>query len=317
MIGLSSIYALAGLLFFAVALRIGFDRAEPRRLRASVFFALVGASFLIGDQISDLANGGLALLLAALATAGALDGAKGPEAPLHPPQASGFRLLVPALAIPLIAFAGAGLLPLVRFGALPLLQAGAKTLPALAGLTLGVLVALALSFALLKVRAAEPIEGARGLMQALGWMALLPQMLAALGVVFAFAGVGQAISDLFSHILPADNRLAAVIAYCLGMALFTMALGNAFAAFPVMTAGIGLPILVGRFHADPAAIGAIGMLSGFCGTLATPLAANFNLAPAALLGLKDRYGVIRVQAPTAALILAGNIVLMSLLAFHP
>ena len=57
------------------------------------------------------------------------------------------------------------------------------------------------------------------------------------------------------------------------------------------------------------------MLSGFCGTLVTPMAANFNVVPAALLELPDRNGVIRVQAPTALIFLLGNIVLMYLLAF--
>lgn len=57
------------------------------------------------------------------------------------------------------------------------------------------------------------------------------------------------------------------------------------------------------------------MLSGFCGTLVTPMAANFNVVPAALLELPDRNGVIRVQAPTALILLLGNIVLMYLLAF--
>ena len=106
-----------------------------------------------------------------------------------------------------------------------------------------------------------------------------------------------------------------MLVYCLGMALFTVVMGNAFAAFPVMTAGIGLPLIVGRYHGDPAVMGAIGMLSGFCGTLVTPMAANFNLVPAALLQLRDRYGVIRAQAPTAALLLAGNTALMYFLVF--
>ena len=52
------------------------------------------------------------------------------------------------------------------------------------------------------------------------------------------------------------------------------------------------------------------MLAGFCGTLLTPMAANFNLLPAALLDLKDRYGVIRAQVPTALALLAFNILLL-------
>jgi uncharacterized membrane protein len=104
------------------------------------------------------------------------------------------------------------------------------------------------------------------------------------------------------------------------MAMFTFIMGNAFAAFPVMTAAIGLPILVGRFGGDPAIVCAIGMLAGFCGTLTTPMAANFNVVPANLLELPDRHapfnGVIRAQLPTAGLVLLANIALMYLLAFR-
>ncbi len=62
-------------------------------------------------------------------------------------------------------------------------------------------------------------------------------------------------------------------------------------------------------------IGSIGMLSGFCGTLMTPMAANFNLVPAALLELPDRNGVIKAQIPTALPLLIANTVLMYVLAF--
>ena len=101
----------------------------------------------------------------------------------------------------------------------------------------------------------------------------------------------------------------------LGMALFTIVMGNAFAAFPVMAAAIGMPILVRQFGGDPAVVAAIGMLAGFCGTLLTPMAANFNIVPAALLDLKDRNGVIKAQVATALPLLAVNIVLIWWLAF--
>jgi uncharacterized membrane protein len=153
-------------------------------------------------------------------------------------------------------------------------------------------------------------------MDTVGWAALLPQMLAALGAVFALAGVGQVIGDLVTTWLPMDSRLAAVAVYCLGMACFTMIMGNAFAAFPVLTAGVGLPVLVHRFGGDPAVVCSIGMLSGFCGTLMTPLAANFNLVPPALLELPDRYSVIKAQIPTALPLLLANLGLMYVLAFR-
>ena len=185
----------------------------------------------------------------------------------------------------------------------------------LLSLSLAAVVATGVGLILLRQPLMSPLQEGRRLIDTVGWAALLPQMLAALGAVFALAGVGETIGQLVTAFLPMDARLTAVAVYCLGMAAFTMIMGNAFAAFPVMTAGVALPILVGKFGGDPAVIAAIGMLSGFCGTLMTPLAANFNLVPAALLELPDRYAVIRAQIPTAMPLLLANMVLMYVLAF--
>jgi uncharacterized membrane protein len=106
-----------------------------------------------------------------------------------------------------------------------------------------------------------------------------------------------------------------VLAYALGMVAFTIIMGNAFAAFPVMTAGIGLPLLIMQHHANPAAMGALGMLSGYCGTLLTPMAANYNVVPAVLLELRDPNGVIRAQWPTAVFLFAANLLLMNFFVF--
>src|SRR4030095_12477725 len=128
-----------------------------------------------------------------------------------------------------------------------------------------------------------PLQEGRKLMDAVGWAAVLPQMLAALGSVFALAGVGDVIGGFASAWLPSDHLLIAVAAYALGMALFTMVMGNAFAAFPVMTAAIGLPLLMHEYGGDPAIVAAIGMLAGFCGTLMTPVAADSHIRAARLL----------------------------------
>ena len=146
--------------------------------------------------------------------------------------------------------------------------------------------------------------------------AILPLLLAMLGGVFAKAGVGEIVAELVRAGVPTDSRLACVLAYALGMALFTMLMGNAFAAFPVLTAGIGLPLLVQQHGADAASLAAIGMLSGYCGTLLTPMAANYNLVPAVLLKLPDRNAVIRAQVVTALPLLACNIVLMYFIPFR-
>jgi uncharacterized membrane protein len=107
-----------------------------------------------------------------------------------------------------------------------------------------------------------------------------------------------------------------VLLYAFGMVAFTMIMGNAFAAFPVMAAAIGVPILIHADGGKPAVIGAVGMLAGFCGTLMTPMAANFNVVPAALLELKNQYGVIKAQVPTALPLLLVNIVILYFAGFH-
>jgi uncharacterized membrane protein len=70
------------------------------------------------------------------------------------------------------------------------------------------------------------------------------------------------------------------------------------------------------FHGNPAVMAAIGMLSGYCGTLLTPMAANFNIVPAALLELPDKNAVIRAQVPTALTLLTCNVFLLYFLMFR-
>src|SRR3569623_1769430 len=158
-------------------------------------------------------------------------------------------------------------------------------------------------------------EGAR-LANAIGWALVLPQMLAALGAVFAAAGIGTTIGTLAGGIIPQGSVFLAVLLYALGMVVFSVIMGNAFAAFPVMVAAIGVPILIHGDGGNAAVIGAVGMLAGYCGTLMTPMAANFNIVPAALLELKSQYAVIRAQVPTALALLAANILILYVAGFH-
>jgi uncharacterized membrane protein len=312
MIGLPLVYLLAGLMFAAFAGLSAVDRENPKRFGNAAFWGLFALSFLFGDRFGDLGNGLLALALALIAGTGQLGvGVPKTTSPAEREclaATHGARLFVPALVIPLLVLVGSITLKRVSF-----VDPKQATLISLA---FAALVAAILAKVMFRQPASAPLQEGRRLMDLVGWAALLPQMLAALGAVFAIAGVGRTIGELAVQLTPVDSRFAVVVAYCLGMAVFTVMMGNAFAAFPVMTGGIALPLVIGRFGGDPAVVCAIGMLSGFCGTLLTPLAANFNLVPAALLQLKDRYAVIRAQAPTAVLMLIVNVVLMNALAFH-
>jgi uncharacterized membrane protein len=316
-IGLHDVYVLAGAMFGAFALLSVRDRSNPRRLGNGAFWALLAVSFLFGSQLGDTANGLLVVALIVLGGSGALGRGKlerrSAEARAHRAARRGNALLVPALLIPLIAVLGTFTLGRIELGGAPLADPNNVTLIALA---LGILVALLVALWQAKASPQTALEEGRRLADMIGWALILPQLLAALGAVFALAGVGGAVGHLATTWLPLRFPFAAVLVYCVGMALFTVVMGNAFAAFPVMTAAIGVPLIVQRFGGDPAIMGAIGMLSGFCGTLVTPMAANFNIVPAVLLELPDRNAVIKVQIPTAVALLVCNVLLMYGLVFR-
>jgi len=317
MIKLGAVYLLAGFVFGAFAVLSALDRNNPKRLGNATFWGLVATSFLAGDDLGDLGNGVLVLGLALIAGFGLLG--RGQPATTSSEERRvlsdrfGEKLFVPALALPVVVAFGVLVLKPLTLGGEPLLDPKQATLLSLA---LAAVVGVALALVLLRQPLISPLQEGRRLMDTVGWAALLPQVLAALGAVFALAGVGKVIGELVTAYIPMDTRLAAVAVYCLGMAGFTVIMGNAFAAFPVLTAGVGLPILIQRFGGDPAVVCAMGMLSGFCGTLMTPLAANFNLVPPALLELKDRYAVIKAQIPTALPLLVANVGLMYAFAFR-
>jgi uncharacterized membrane protein len=315
MITLEHVYMLTGAMFALFAIGRALDRSGPRRWRTAAFWAVYAGSFLAGSHLPDVANGLMLMALVVLAASGLAPAAQ--AAPLAErrvaAQKNGNRLFVPALAIPIVVLLGTVLAPHLRVDGSALFALGHTTLVALA---CAVMVALALGYALLQAPLLAPLHEGRRLMEAVGWAAVLPQILASLGALFAAAGVGKVIGRLVTDAIPMTSGSIAVVTYTLGMALFTVIMGNAFAAFPVMTAGVGLPLIVGRFGGDPVMMSALGMLSGFCGTLMTPMAANFNIVPAALLELPDRNAVIKAQIPTALMLLAANTVLMAMFVFR-
>ncbi|HEX8256420.1 MAG TPA: DUF979 domain-containing protein [Allosphingosinicella sp.] len=315
MITIQYVFYLVGALFGAWALLSAFDRTNPKRFGNAVFWGLMALSLIAGHRLGDVTNGFLVLGLAALATLKLL-GRGAPPAREAEKAAAGERygnaLFLPILIVLATAVVGTLLYlytPLNRSG---LFEANRETFILLC---LGVLLALAVIFVWLKPPPLAPLDEGRRLIDAVGWAAVLPLMLAALGLVLADTGVGKTIGALMLTVIPEGTVLPAVIVFGLGMALFTILTGNAFAAFPVMATAIGVPLLIQTYGGDPAVVGAIGMLAGFCGTLMTPMAANFNLVPAALLELKDQNGVIKAQIGTAIPLLIVNILLIYFLAF--
>jgi len=317
MIGLPWLYVFAGAVFAAFAIGSVLDRTNAKRWGNAAFWGLLTVSFWFGDLLGDIGNGVLVLALVGIAGAHLLG--KGSKPSTSAEERKGFskrygnRLFVPALIIPFTAFVGTMLFNYTPLKGLNLIDPKAVTLVLLG---CGVIIALIVSYAWLRPPALAAVDEGSRLMNGVGWAAVLPQMLASLGVIFAAAGVGTTIGAIVGAIIPQGSVLLAVVLYALGMVVFTMIMGNAFAAFPVMAAAIGVPILIQADGGKAAVVGAVGMLSGFCGTLMTPMAANFNIVPAALLELKNQYGVIKVQVATAIPLLIANIIILYVAGFR-
>jgi uncharacterized membrane protein len=317
MINLHWLYVLAGALFAAFAILSARDKTNAKRWGNAAFWGLLATSFWLGDLLGDAGNGVLVLALVAIAGAHLLGRGSKESTSIEQRERSseryGNKLFLPALIIPFTAFVGTLLFSYTPLKNSGLIEPKSVTLVLLG---LGVIIALAVGYAWLRPPSTAPLEEGRRLMDSIGWAAVLPQMLASLGAVFAAAGVGTTIGAMAGAIIPHGSVFLAVALYALGMVVFTMIMGNAFAAFPVMAAAIGVPILIHQDGGNPAVIGAVGMLAGFCGTLMTPMAANFNIVPAALLELKDQYGVIKAQVPTAVPLLIVNILILYVAGFH-
>ena len=310
-ISIEYFYWLAGVLLLITAGMILSDRTHPKRWTSGLFWALFAMVFLIGDRLSPFVVGVGVLIMAGIAGIGGVG--RGAHAELHVKAARasagrlGHKLFIPALSIPLVTVIGSILLKNTQIGGVPLLDPKNTTFVSLG---IGCMVALLLACILTRDTPLQGLRESRRLTEALGWTMVLPQMLAMLGLLFNDAGVGTAVAHVTTAYINMDYRLVAVMVYVLGMALFTVIMGNGFAAFPVMTGGVGVPVLVGMYDANPAVMAAIGMFSGYCGTLMTPMAANFNIVPVALLELPDKYAVIKAQMPTALMMLVVNIVLL-------
>ena len=287
------IYILCGLVSISTGIR-GLKN-EKAKIGTFLFWAILGIIFIFGEAIPYKVTGGLLVILAIITVIKQLHIGKfeniSSQFKIAQSEKLKNKIFIPAVLIGIAAFL------ILQF------KIGKTAIPPALGIGGGSLVALLAAAIIIKPKFNETNEDTSKLLMQIGATAILPQLLAALGAVFTKAGVGKVI---------AGNIFIGIVIYAIGMVIFTMIMGNAFAAFSVITAGIGIPFII-KNGGNPAVIGALGMTAGYCGTLMTPMAANFNIVPASILEIKDKYGIIKVQAPMALLLLVTHIILMLLL----
>lgn len=294
-------YILIGLLLMMTAVRTFNDKTNPVRYGTSLFWLLLGVIFAAGNFIPSMVSGILLTVMGALTLFKQVK--VGKTAPVTDEEGeAGAKRLGSFIFLPAIVLAAVAVI--ISY----------TPLEGQVGIGVASFVSLIVAMALTGAKPKTVLDDTDRMFQSVGTVGILPQLLAALGVIFTAAGVGDVISNAISGFIPDGSRFLGVLAYCLGMALFTMVMGNGFAAFTVITAGIGVPFVIAQ-GGDPVIAGTLAMTAGFCGTLLTPMAANFNALPVALLEMKDQNGVIKTQAPIAILLLAIHVALMYFLAF--
>lgn len=278
------------------------DKNHKTRIGTALFWGILSVVFMFGDYIPTKIVGAFVIVIAVLSATkqiniGTLKQLDETFTTLKA-EKLGLKIFIPSLSIAVIA----------------MLIASFTSFPGTVAIGISSTITLILTFIITKAKPKELLEDSNRMYQSMGSFVILPQLLASLGVLFTAAGVGDKISAIISGVIPTGNVLVGVIAYCVGMAVFTAIMGNAFAAFSVITVGVGLPFVFSQ-GGDPVVCSVLALTAGYCGTLLTPMAANFNILPAALLELKDKNAVIKAQAPIAIILLVIHIFLMFTLGF--
>lgn len=295
-------YALIGFLMIALAAYTFTNKQHQARIGTSIFWTILGVVFAFGELIPANIVGVLLIVLGCLTASKQVKML--PSKPLDGEFAKNQaeklknKVFIPPVVIAIVA----------------LVVAQFTTISGTAAIGISAIVAMAITLVVLKATPKYIIEDGVRMLDSVGPVSILPQLLTALGAVFTAAGVGEVIASGISTVIPAGNLLIGSAAYCIGMAVFTMIMGNAFAAFDVITAGVGVPFVFAQ-GANPAIAGALALTAGYCGTLMSPMGANFNIMPAALLEIDDKNAIIKHQFPVAIILLVVHIFLMYFLAF--
>lgn len=295
---LEVVYILIGLVCIYTGVLNARDQSNEKRPGSAAFWCILGVLLVLGKWIPDYVAGALLVAMCIPPIIKQVDKGKGGAPTVDEMEGNfnkiGMKIFAPSLAI----------------GVFALIFALFTKISSLVGLTFGVVVGGILLMAFSRDNNPRVfLSDCRRMLDTVGPLSMLPTLLAGLGAVFTAAGVGDVISQIVSGIIPDGNVVVGIIVYAIGMAVFTMIMGNAYGAITVMTVGIGAPFVL-SLGADPTIVGALALTCGFCGTLMTPMAANFNIVPVAILDMKDEYGVIKKQIPIALIMLVVQICYM-------
>ncbi len=296
---LNMVWVIIGLIAIYAGVKNLLDKENPSRYGTALFWCSFGVVCGFGTWLPAKLSGVLVIVMCLppifkKVKVGKVD-TPSKEHTIEQYQKVGMKIFFPAVCV----------------GIFSLLFAFFSNLSSMVAVTLGVIVAMIILMAY-NPGENKPVvflKESERFLSIMGPLCMLPQLLGCLGGVFTAAGVGDVVASIVEKIVPKGNVNIGIIVFAIGMAIFTMIMGNAFAAITVITVGIGGPFVL-AYGADPVTIGMLALTCGYCGTLCTPMAANFNIVPVAILNMKDRWGVIKKQVPVAIIMLVFQICYM-------
>lgn len=292
---LELVYMMIGMITIYAGIKNLLDKENPSRIGTAIFWCSFGVVCAFGKWLPVKASGILVIvmILPAIFKKVKVGKVNAPTKEYTEKQFNsiGLKIFIPALCM----------------GIMSLVFALFTDISSLVGVGVGVILSIIILMFYSKDNKPKTfLDDSERFLSIMGPLCMLPQLLGCLGGIFTAAGVGEVISNLVQKIIPPGNVNIGILVFAIGMVLFTAIMGNAYAAITVMTVGIGAPCIL-AYGANPVIIGMIALTCGFCGTLLTPMAANFNIVPVAILDMKDRFGVIKNQILIAIVMLAFQI----------
>lgn len=295
---LDVVWIIVGLIAFYAGIKNLLDKENPSRIGTAIFWCSFGVVTALGSWLPPKVSGALVIVMCmpAIFKKVKVGRVNAPTKEYTKAQYSkiGMKIFVPALTVAVMS----------------LFFALFSNVSSMVGITIGVVISMVLLMVYSKDNKPKVfLDDSERFLSLMGPLCMLPQLLGCLGGVFTAAGVGDVVAGLVGNVVPEGNVNLGIVVYAIGMMLFTMIMGNAYAAITVMTVGIGGPFVL-AYGANPVVIGMLALTCGFCGTLCTPMAANFNIVPVAILDMKDRWGVIKNQVLVAIIMITIQICFM-------
>lgn len=295
---LDVVWIIVGLIAFYAGIKNLLDKENPSRIGTAIFWCSFGVVTALGSWLPPKVSGALVVVMCmpAIFKKVKVGRVNAPTKEYTKAQYSkiGMKIFVPALTVAVMS----------------LFFALFSNVSSMVGITIGVAISMVLLMVYSKDNKPKVfLDDSERFLSLMGPLCMLPQLLGCLGGVFTAAGVGDVVAGLVGNVVPEGNVNLGIVVYAIGMMLFTMIMGNAYAAITVMTVGIGGPFVL-AYGANPVVIGMLALTCGFCGTLCTPMAANFNIVPVAILDMKDRWGVIKNQVLVAIIMITIQICFM-------